>query len=149
MQPTACPGRLVGPVPVRAHGLGHGLRVQTRGPHGGLTGRMRVYTQLWEGAQSVPVPVGVPPCLCVWLTCGTQQLPAHPTPSRGTQLEQTQVSATLGRKQGARLPRELIKGDLASEGETWAGGEPGGKARSRAWTRSPAGLSAPPEHFTH
>ena len=70
------------------------------------------------------VPVGVPPCLCVWLTCGTQQLPAHPTPSRGTQLEQTQVSATLGRKQGARLPGELIKGDLASEGET------GGR---RAW----------------
>lgn len=57
---------------------------------------------------------------------------AHPTPSRGTQLEETQVSATLGRKQGAWLPGELIQGDLASEGETRAGGEPGGKACSRA-----------------
>ena len=93
------------------------------------------------------VPVGVPPCLWVWLACGTQQLPTHPTPSRGTQLEQTQVSTTLGRKHGARLPRQLIKGDMASKGETRAGGEPGGKACSRARTCSPAGLSAPPGAF--
>lgn len=93
---------------------------------------------------------------CPWAcprvsACGSPAVhsssPARPTPSLGTQLEETQVSATLGRKQGAPFPRELIKGGLASESEMWARGEPGGKACSGAWTRSRAGLSAHPGGF--
>lgn len=63
-------------------------------------------------------------------------------------MEETQVSATLGRKQGAWLPRELIQGYLASEGETRAGGEPGRKARSRARPAPPLVSRLLRERFT-
>lgn len=44
---------------------------------------------------------GCAPVSVVWLASLASSSSIHPTPSRGTQLEQTQVSTTLGRKQGS------------------------------------------------
>lgn len=62
---------------------------------------------------------------------GCTQLPGSPPRFLGTQLEETQVSATLGGEQGAPLRRELIKGPRNKE--TWCLQDEASQARRHAW----------------